>query len=174
MQEEDTDKAKFHQLVAASLRDAFDAMLHVPRTAEAREDRELRYAAMNGFAGDNLRGMLGIAAGLGPFNAFADMLGFAEPRVAHDFFGELANLTLGHVARAWCAQGVDITLGTPLVVPGVVFDVEGCDAVDRFDVGLDRPSGRIVAWIDVDVAPGFTFAGVGSDEVPSGGDLLMF
>ena len=161
-------------MVANSLQEAFDAVLQLPPMTDYGAGRELRCAAMNGFAGDQLRGMLGIAVGSGPFHAFGEMLGFDEPRVAHDFLGEIANLMIGHVARTWLARGVEITIGTPLVVPGLVFEVEGCDALERFDVVIDRPSGRIVAWLDLEIGEGFAFSDSATDSVPNGGDLLMF
>ncbi|MEL6715067.1 MAG: chemotaxis protein CheX, partial [Planctomycetota bacterium] len=89
----------------------------------------LTAVAVIGFAGDEVRGTLGLAASRPGLARVAREAGVDpdDPLAAHDSLGELANFVVGHVKRCWARRGVHATLSTPLTLRGVAIEVCGAE-----------------------------------------------
>jgi CheY-specific phosphatase CheX len=112
-------------------------------------------AALIGFAGDDVRGSIGVSTNEGGLRRIVDASGAAESSSyceltgADDALGELANLILGSIKRAWLRRDVEITLATPIVMRGLSIEVSHQEHGQWFTfdstVGLDR----ITVWLDI-------------------------
>ncbi len=147
---------KLHELAQSSLEDVCKTLLPAaPESAPADEEPALCRAAVIGFAGDKVRGTLGVAtsqAGLNRVLANAglgdDAAGCERSR-AEDSLAELSNLLLGAIKRAWLRRGVHITLSTPLVIRGLAIEVCGGENNNWFATEASNGGDRITAWMDV-------------------------
>lgn len=148
---------EFQQLASDALADAVDGLLQ-GATADSRPglspgndaESRLRFVAVIGFAGTEVRGTLGIAANEEGLAAVRGIFGAPEADTSDgDCLGEFANLVLGQVKRSWAARGVGITLSTPLILRGL--ELEVCNDIkggQRFEHEVRFGESRVTAWLD--------------------------
>lgn len=108
-----------------------------------------------GFAGETIRGTLGIAAtDEGARRLLRSMVGpDADPTACADALGELANMVLGDLKRTWVRRGVDIACSLPVLVRGTVLDVVGRSDATWSQFGSLGAHDDYTAWLDIQVPP---------------------
>lgn len=159
--------------------EALDAMLTLPVTVSQDPgiagDHDL--VAIVGFAGEKLRGCVGVAAtsvavmSIHPLGPDADQHG----RPAVDWLGEIANQLLGRVKHRLSGYSLEIAPSTPVVLRGLQIRVA------RTQPGVPRcyrvmtPGGPLITWIDVssEIADDFELTlGATADAAP--GESFFF
>lgn len=168
---------EFNTLAQESLDQACDSLLPTPLEGLAASDEEgLRMAAMIGFAGDQVRGTLGVAASSAGIERLKASLGPASrDQDLADSLGELSNLLLGHVKRTWGRRGIDITLTTPIVMRGVHIEVCGQGEESWFETNSIVGPDRMTAWLDIHLTESLEVQEESFDnEVVSEGETLLF
>lgn len=144
---------RFHQQLDDIMADSLQAMLVVPVTASRdggiAGDHDL--VAIIGFAGDSLRGCVGVAANLQavlavhPLGLDADRRG----RPAEDWLAEIANQVLGRVKHRLSGYSMEIAPSTPVVLRGLQIRVARARPGPPQCYKAATKGGSIIAWIDV-------------------------
>lgn len=147
---------KLQQLANASLTDACKSLVpNAPSDSAADGDPALCRAAVIGFAGDEVRGTLGVATSQSGLLRVLRHSGAEEEGQegnrsrAEDSLAELSNLLLGAVKRAWLRRGVHITVSTPLVIRGLAIEVCGGEHNNWFACESNSGDNCLTAWMDV-------------------------
>lgn len=139
-------------------------------------DPELCIAAIIGFAGEGLRGTLGITTTETGLRRVARSFGaHVDPRQAEDSLGELANLLLGDIKRTFTSYAVSITLATPLVVRGRAIEICGRAGARWFETTSEEGADRLTVWLDAHVDDTLEVAAEPVENATIGsGDALLF
>ncbi len=146
---------KFLHLVQPSLEAACRALFPAASAHPREGDPSLCRAAVIGFAGDEVRGTLGIATSQAGLERVLENSGahrdarHCSVTGADDSLGELANLIVGAVKRAWLRREVQVTLATPLVVRGFSIEVHGGVSGHWFSVESSHGGEELIAWMDI-------------------------
>ncbi|MCR9245061.1 MAG: chemotaxis protein CheX [bacterium] len=144
---------EFRALVEDSLTSAFETLVEMPPQDGSPSTDNVSNAAMIGFVGEHVRGTLGVAVSGPTLRDLAVRLGAPEIEGGpEDALGELANLLLGHVTRAWAHHHIEVTIGTPLVVAGAPTEIQPCDT-RQFQTSALSGNKHCVVWLDARVSP---------------------
>lgn len=136
-------------------RSLLPALPAAAESATADDAAELCRAAVLGFAGEKVRGTLGIATSAAGLARIVEHTGTSADEVtcdrthAEDSLAELSNLLLGYIKRAWERRGLQVTMSTPLVIRGLSIEVCGDGDNQWFSTESSVGSDRITAWLDV-------------------------
>ena len=160
------------ELAESSLTDACASLL--PAQGDATDAQpSLRFAAIIGFAGDQLRGTLALTACEGSVARVCADAG-QDATVAEDALGELTNLLAGHVKRSFARFGQVVEITPPIVVRGVSIEVCPQDASKRVEVQHRDGDRRMVAWMDYDAADDLVLdESAGAESVHEGEGLFF-
>lgn len=167
---------RFDALAQDALRSACSRLLPPIEVAAPSGQPELCIAAIIGFAGEGVRGTLGITSSETGLRRVARSFGAdGDPRQAEDSLGELSNLVLGDVKRTFLSYGVTITLATPLVVRGRAIEICGREGAHWFEVTSEQGVDRVSAWLDAHVDGELEVAAEPVESTSIGqGDALLF
>jgi CheY-specific phosphatase CheX len=135
--------------------------------------------AVIGFSGDQVRGAMGLCAGVDALRAtHPSTLAGAEVEAAdlEDWIGESANQLLGRLKAELQRRGVCVWMGTPIVLRGVAVSVlTSGNQVRRF--ALELGSGhQYMFWLDIENLDGSRIGEplANIEREPPPGALLMF
>jgi len=141
------------------------------------EGASAQCAAVLGFSGDELRGVVGIVSDYAVLEeSRRTLLGSVGTRGdVHDWAGELSNQLLGRLKNRLMKLGHTIHLATPMVLRGLQLEVRGAERPPIVH-GFRTQHGKVWVWLDADLADGLVLDEVaapdegGMDE----GDFMMF
>lgn len=132
-----------------------------------REDsKEPMLCGVMGFVGDDVRGSCLLAAPTGAVEAAAP-----QGAGARDWVGELANQLVGRLKAKLLQRGTTIALSTPLALSGV--RVSPLPGTEVEPVVFDSPTGKMLVWLEVEIADGFRL-GEERRLQANEGELLLF
>jgi CheY-specific phosphatase CheX len=127
--------------------------------------------AVLGFTSDNVRG--GLALGMSA--ELAQRSAPPGPMQAADWVGEIANQVMGRIRNQLLRYGVDLALGTPVVLAGVGVGIKPSKGTALHHQCFASGKHRFDAFLEVRFREEFEFAapsaeGVAADE----GSVLLF
>ncbi len=172
---------KFHHLAQPTLDEACRALFPTLSSSPCDAEASLSRAAIIGFSGDDVRGTLGVATSLPALTRVLEGSGAPEDpsrcqhTAAEDALGELANLILGFVKRAWLRREVHITLATPLVIRGRALEVCGGEVSHWVTAESESGGERISAWLDIHSSEELEVPDADSSkDIVAEGETLLF
>ena len=168
----------FEDLVRSSLDLAVDELITPDPQAQPDpgDHQPLVMAAVVGFAGDNVRGTLGVAANLAGHERVAGLFNMSlDDPTADEALGELANLLLGHIKRTWGKRNIHVSLATPLLVRGLAIEVQGRRDGLWIERSVEDGSSVLTAWFDAQPSPDLVVGEESADdETADQGEALFF
>jgi CheY-specific phosphatase CheX len=130
------------------------------------ETDEVLYSGVMGFIGEHIRGTCLLAAPTVTILASAP-----ENARSRDWVGELANQLVGRLKSKLLARGTTIALTTPIVLSGV--RLQPLPRSSALPSIVDTPSGRVLVWLEVEVASTFKLGSIQPLGVTEG-DFIAF
>lgn len=134
--------------------------------------------AIVGFAGDNIKGSLGVAADWQVLSAFLTKL---QPgaeitnSMMLDTLGEIANQVLGRVKNTFASHSVEVSMTIPMVVQGLRLTIAGSRQELFLQHNLDTANGLVSIWMDVKSTDDIEFIELKPEEQSSEeGDMMLF
>ena len=151
--------------------------LDVEATPEPGHVDGAQCAAVLGFSGDLLKGVVGIVAEYPVLEESRRvLLGAVGSRGdVHDWAGELSNQLVGRLKNRLLKRGEAIHLATPMVLRGLQLEVRGSERPPVVH-GYKTQHGQVWIWLDADVAPEATLDLVPEtdDDALDEGGMMMF
>ncbi|HMJ15093.1 MAG TPA: chemotaxis protein CheX [Polyangiaceae bacterium] len=169
-----SNKPIFDELLVTCATELFRARgFELRRTSDL--DTPIEYAAIIGFASDEVRGMLG----LGMYPSTLERLASKHAGSAaslEDWLGECVNQLLGRLKNKLLSYDVVITLALPTVLRGVHLRFLATGPAGLWTYSFDSDGGPICVWCDVRHAEGLVLVPSSDPELKSTdeGELLLF
>lgn len=160
--------AEIQDLAAAAcveLMGAYDVVLE-PTQQSWDDSDEVLFSGVMGFVSDSVRGTCLLAAPESTLRAAAP-----DAAILRDWVGELANQLVGRLKSKLMARGETIKLSTPVVLSGV--RLSPLPRTQAQPALFASSAGRVMVWLEVEVAPGFEL-GAERPLCASEGEFLMF
>jgi hypothetical protein len=169
-----SNRAIFDELLVACTTDLFQARdIELSRTSDL--DTPIEYAAIIGFASDEVRGMLGLGMYPSTLERLASKYAGSAASL-EDWLGECVNQLLGRLKNKLLGYDVIITLALPTVLRGVHLRFLSTGPAGLWTYSFETAGGPICVWCDVRHAENFVLA-PSSDPETKGtaeGELLLF
>jgi hypothetical protein len=164
----------FDQLVVASATELFRhrGIELEPTTVR---DAPIEYAAVIGFAADDMRGMVGLGMDPDTLRNLAAHVGAAGVN-PEDWLGESANQLLGRLKNKLLDYGVAVGVALPTVLRGVRLEFLATAARPLWTYGFQSDAGWMCAWLDVRLPAEFVLTRTDDPELRGTpeGELLLF
>ena len=138
-------------------------------------DTPIEYAAIIGFASDDVRGMLGLGMYPSTLEHLARKQGALNLN-AEDWLGESVNQLLGRLKNKLMGYNVVISLALPTVLRGIHLRFLSTGPDGLWTYSFESEGGPVCAWLDVRHAPDFTLIPTDDPEMhgtPEGEMLLL-
>jgi hypothetical protein len=135
----------------------------------------IEYAAIIGFAADELRGMVGLGMTAQTLSELARSASGDEVD-SEDWLGECVNQLLGRLKNQLLHYNVEASVTLPTVLRGVRLELRGAGPEGLWAYSFESEHGEICVWLDVRVDPDFFLARVDDPArlgVPEG-ELVLF
>ena len=169
-------KQTLDELVKAAVIELFQAR-GVTVSASQQADGVAEYAAVIGFSGHEMRGMLG----LGMAKTTLEELSGSRARGAdifdaEDWLRESSNQLLGRLKKKLLRLSVIIDLALPTVLAGDRLRLLASTSAGPWAYGFACPAGKLTAWLAVRLAPGVELIETDDPELQGAneGDLVLF
>jgi hypothetical protein len=168
-----SNKQVFDELIVQCVTELFRAR-NIELEPGPEQTSPIEYAAIIGFASDEVRGMLGLGMQESSLQKFA--LKTTTLPNCEDWLGESVNQLLGRFKNKLMGYNVTVSLALPTVLRGIQLHFLATGTAGLWTYSFESESGSVCAWLDVRHAPNFVL-GPTSDPKMQGapeGELLLF
>lgn len=169
-----SNKGIFDELLVTCTTDLFGARgIELSRTSDL--DTPIEYAAIIGFASDEVRGMLGLGMYPSTLERLASKHAGSTASL-EDWLGECVNQLIGRVKNKLLGYDVVITLALPTVLRGVHLRFLSTGPSGLWTYSFASVGGPICVWCDVRHADDFVLTPTSDPEMKGTdeGELLLF
>jgi CheY-specific phosphatase CheX len=169
-------KAVLDELLISSTVELFKSRgvdLVVAKDPKSKAD----FAAVIGFSGEQMRGMIAIGMAKATLNTFDRKDPEQTPGPsAEDWLGESSNQLLGRMKNKLLNYGIVVNIALPSVLSGDGLELLASTPANLWTYAFETSAGAVYVWLEVRVEPGVNFQASSDPEMQGApeGELLLF